>query len=309
MIHRESAGTPRISVIICTRDRSECIGNAVRSVLRACYPNREVLVVDQSQSDATAKVLSRFMHDGQIRYIRSTEQGLSRARNSGLAESTGDIVAFTDDDCTVSEDWLHRIADAFESDESIGIVFGSVTPAPHDHENGFIPSTERHAPIVISRSRDRYRIGGMGACTAIRRPLWKKLGGFDTSLGAGSPLRAAEDTDFSLRALHQGFKVFETPAVRVVHHGFRNWGEQDAVVFDYLFGSGAMFAKHMRLRRRGTTALLFQVFSAWLFKPPLIRYTSKPNRMLRLTSFCKGWREGMKMPIDQTSEHFADVRQ
>ncbi len=276
----------------------------MRSVLGACYPDREILIVDQSRSDITAEAMAPFVSAGQIRYIRSGEEGLSRSRNLGLAQSTGEVVAFTDDDCTVSEDWLHRIAEAFESGENIGIVFGSVIPAPHDHEKGFIPSTERHAPLVISRSRDRYRIGGMGACTAIRRSLWKDIAGFDTQLGAGSRLRAAEDTDFSLRALEHGFKVFETPEVKVVHHGFRNWADQDAVVFDYLFGSGAMFAKHMRLRRRGTAALLARVFSAWLFKPPLIRYTSRPNRMLRLTSFCKGWREGMRMSLDHQSEQF-----
>jgi hypothetical protein len=231
--------------------------------------------------------------------------GLSLGRNSGVTEAHGEIIAFTDDDCDVPGNWIENIVRAFSLDARIRLVFGSVTAAPHDPAKGFMPSYEVKKAFVARSVRDKHHIDGMGACMALRRSLWEELSGFDPCLGAGSPLRSAEENDFVLRTLIAGQWVYETPSICVRHRGFRRWEENDSLVSGYLLGTGAMFAKHLRLGHKGMLPLLARVLWRWIFKSPLVRYSSSPKRVLRLVSFCRGWMEGMKMPIDRRTSHYS----
>ena len=296
-----SSSRPFLSVVVCTRDRGSAVAQTVTSLLGNSYPAYEVLVVNQSRTDDTAQSLTALGRDGRLRSLRSCEAGLSRARNLGVCESKGQIIAFTDDDCDVPENWLEEVAAAFEVDRRIQLVFGSVIPAPHEPSEGLIPSYELREPFVARTVRDKKRADGMGACMALRRSTWDALGGFDPCLGAGAPLRSAEENDFALRVLLAGFWVYETPAVRVLHRGLRPRQAHDALAANYLFGTGAMFAKHFRLGHRGIVPLLSLIFLRWVFERPLVSYSTSPRRLLRLTAFCRGWIEGMRTPLDRAT--------
>src|SRR5258708_645433 len=96
---------PFVSAVICTRNRSDKIGNAVESVLANTYANFDLTIIDQSTNDETEAVLRRSgEHDSRIRYQRMNKSGLSRAYNQAIASTTGPIMAFTDDDCLVPSD-------------------------------------------------------------------------------------------------------------------------------------------------------------------------------------------------------------
>ena len=102
---------PTVSVVIATLDRPEKIPQAVASVLANDYPAFDLTVVDQSTTDETESALREVASaDPRLHYLHVTEAGLSRARNTGIRETTGDIIAFTDDDCVVSDHWVdgHR---------------------------------------------------------------------------------------------------------------------------------------------------------------------------------------------------------
>ncbi len=91
-----------ISVIIPTYNRAELVGAAVRSALGQTCPPYEVIVVDDGSTDGTAAVLAGF--DARVVVIRQVNQGVSAARNAGIARATGDFVAFLDSD-DVWEPW------------------------------------------------------------------------------------------------------------------------------------------------------------------------------------------------------------
>jgi len=295
---------PSVSIILATRNRGEVVKRAVDSLLALDPAADEILVVDQSDDDRTHGALATLATGGRLRYLRQHETGLSRARNLGLKESRGDLLVFTDDDCEAPRDLVAAVASVFARMQQVGIVFGGVRAAPHDAGAGLIPSCERADEIVVRTIADHHLLGGMGACMAARRELLLKLGGFDVCLGAGAAFHAAEDTDLGLRALVAGSSVAETPAIHVLHHGFRNWRECEELADRYLIGAGAMYAKHLRLRPRQSVAMLGHVAARWLWGQPRVRYGNDPRRIARAMAFARGFSLGLRMRLDVGSGHF-----
>ncbi len=90
---------PNISVVITTYNRADYVSKAIKSVLHQTYPDWELVIVDDGSTDETPKVVSGYLtNDGKVRYIRQANQGLSAARNKGIAETHGKYLAFLDDD-------------------------------------------------------------------------------------------------------------------------------------------------------------------------------------------------------------------
>ena len=79
-----------------------------------------MIVVDNNSSDDTKDVVAGFENSSfcEIKYVFEGKQGLSRARNRGLAEAKYPLVAFTDDDCYVAKDWIVSILREFSVDRS-----------------------------------------------------------------------------------------------------------------------------------------------------------------------------------------------
>lgn len=89
-----------VSVIIPTYNRAHMVVGAVESVLRQCREGDEVIVVDDGSTDDTENVLRRFID--RIRYIKTSNAGAGHARNRGISEARGDLIAFLDSD----DEWM-----------------------------------------------------------------------------------------------------------------------------------------------------------------------------------------------------------
>lgn len=238
-----------ISVIICTYNRPNDIGRAVKSVLANTYPDYELLIVDQSNTEEAKKIVEKYISRNlHIKYLWQ-ERGKSRALNLGVRKAKGEIIAFTDDDCVVSENWLEKIAITLDriTTDSI-IVFGSVKPAKHDVRKGFIPANKiRYAEFKGPLSLKRVGLGGIvGMNMVVRKNFFGKVGYFDEVLGPGGELRAAEEYDITYRALKKGFKIMHVPAIKAEHYGFKSWEEATALFEGYVIGTIGAFCKHIR---------------------------------------------------------------
>ena len=298
----------RVSIVVCTRDRPENLKSLLESVARLAPKPYEILIVDQSATSRTERIVAEYGHIVGLRYLHQAAVGLSRARNFGVAESQGDIVAFTDDDCRVAADFIKAIADVFARVAHAGLLFGRVEPGPHDESAGLVPHCGRDDEIVVKVPSDLRLIGGMGACMAAHRQRLLELGDFDVCLGAGARFPAAEETDLAFRALARGVAVVETPLVRVTHDGFRTWSEMVVLSDRYLLGSGAMHAKHARLWPLQTARLLVSVAQRWAWGRPRINYLGEPLRLPRLLAFARGWRQGMRARLDVRRGLFVDEK-
>jgi GT2 family glycosyltransferase len=295
-----------VTVVIPTRDKGDSVVATVLGILAGNHPDFEVRIVDQSEDERTRTATEPLLGDPRVRYLRTDTKGLSRALNVGIQDSQSDIIAITGDDCEIPKGWLTAIAAAFASDSRIGIVFGNVWPGRHDRERGFVPGYVREGAALAVGLGDKHRIGGTSACMGLKRCVWEALGGFDPMLGAGARFHSAEDTDLTLRALSRGYRVYETPDMSVVHHGFYGWDQRLSLVHRYWYGSGAAFMKQLRARRWSVAIVLLRLAGGWLSSGSRVArsFGDHPHRLRGAVSFVRGSLSGAFTPVDQASGHY-----
>lgn len=296
-----------VTALIATRNRGAAVVRAVETILENGHPEFEVLVIDQSDDDRTAAGMGPIACDPRVRYLRSPTVGLAAAHNVGLARAANELVAVTDDDCTVPRDWLERLVDAFGVDRRVGMVLGNVHAAHHDPAEGLVPTYVRREPFRARDMRHKHRVEGIGACMGIRRGVWREVGGFDEALGPGSVFRSGCEGDLAIRVLAAGYHVYETPDFFVVHHGLRPWPEVPSLVRGYWYGTGGMLAKHLKCRTPRTEGLLARLGWRWLTgrSPGAAGLGGDWNRLLRLGAFLRGFRDGIRTPVDRARRCYA----
>lgn len=292
------SATPSVSVIVCTRDRPDQLEPALRAVLAGDYRSFDLLVVDQSRDRTRAEATITGIDDPRLRLVHDDGAGLSRARNIGVRDTSGEIVVFTDDDCAPATDWLRRLVAAFRADPSAGIVFGTVTPAPCDPAEGFIvgytPPRRRRLVGRMSKRLD----GGIGANMALRRAALAQTGPFDELLGAGGYFPSCEDGDMAYRALCAGWALLHEPEAVVVHYGLREWQSGSDLTRRTYLAVAAAYTKHARCG--DPVGALLVAHSMWLASMNIAANAVRrrgPLGVRRLTSHLTGIRRSFELKI------------
>lgn len=117
---------PFVSIVICSRNRLKALKKyALPSLATIEYPSFEVIVVDDASSDGTLEFLQTYRQSHpHIKAIRNEQaKGLCNARNVGIDNSRGEIIAFIDDDCAVSTTWIHEIVKGY-THKNVAVVGG-----------------------------------------------------------------------------------------------------------------------------------------------------------------------------------------
>jgi glycosyltransferase involved in cell wall biosynthesis len=299
---------PLVSVVICTRNRGARVVQTLHSVFANQYPSFEVIVVDQSANQETEYAVAAFRKDPRFREIRSTTVGTGKSRNIGLRAARGELVAYTDDDCTVPEDWIAQLTRFLSAYPKIAVGFCSVLPGPHLSKLGTIPNHKYARDRVIRRLSEYYSSIGMGAGMVVRRTMALSLGGFDEQLGPGSKFPSAEDHDIAIRALVHGFCIGEMARTWVVHDGFRTHAQfRDLTRRDWV-AIGAAYGKYLRCLQ---IAIVLPIGYNSLVRgiiEPLVRlaHLQKPHGFRRLFYLWRGICLGVLAPIDRLSYLFLE---
>jgi cellulose synthase/poly-beta-1,6-N-acetylglucosamine synthase-like glycosyltransferase len=249
-VSRSSDGAaPACSVVVCTRDRPELLRETLVSLVKHLRTSDELIVVDSaSRPGSVDEVADTVRNLGRVypRVVRQDVPGASRARNAGLAAARAPLVAFTDDDCLVTQDWTTRIEGAF-GDPAVGFVTGRV-----------LGDSDVQLPLSLMVDTEVRRFEGpsdpadygMGNNVAFRRSALLEVGGFDEAMGPGTPIHAAEDQDLMWRVASAGWAGVYDPAAIVIHRQWRGRGGSLAQSFRYGIGAGAVAIKAIRIRRR-----------------------------------------------------------
>lgn len=304
MSQSSSAARPRVSAVMCTRNRADKIRQAVASVLANDHPDFDLTVVDQSSTDESRQAIADLIEgDTRLLYVHTVEAGLSRAYNTGIARTTGEVLAFTDDDCIAPTDWLSRIVAAFESDGEADLLYGQVLPARVDDDSAVLtPLLKIDQPERLGRGQG-FRVFGMGANFAARRRLFDRIGGFDEILGGGGPLKSSQDFDLAYRTYKAGSVIVLRPEIEIRHDGRREHADWPALLRNYGIGDGAFYSKHVRCR---DPYALWLLVSRWVGGSA--KYTvkwvlrRKPEEGPYFVGILVGIRDGFKFKVDRRSK-------
>ena len=98
----------KFSVVIPTYNRIGTLRRTLAAATVQAFPDYEIIVVDDESSDGTPEMVQRAFPSARL--LRQTHGGRAAARNRGIEAATGDVIAFTDDDCLPPPDWLARLA-------------------------------------------------------------------------------------------------------------------------------------------------------------------------------------------------------
>lgn len=223
-------GPGDVSVVVCTRHRPDDLERCLSSLQRLDPAPREILVVDNGSDDpATRRVVER--HVG-VRYAAQTKPGLAAARNTGVHETSGAVIAYTDDDAEAHRGWIAAICRAFDS-PTVGLVTGLVSPAALDTpaqvwfeggegSNKWSYRRRRYNKTYFRRMRawgaQVWTIGA-GANMALTRDACRLVGLNDERLGPPHQ-GCGEDSEHWYRFLAEGFDCVYEPRA-VVHHDHR----------------------------------------------------------------------------------------
>jgi glycosyltransferase involved in cell wall biosynthesis len=243
-----------ISLIICTKDRCQQLARCLDAVQRIRFDRPwELIVVDNGSTDDTAVVVREFIKATEVRamYWFEPRPGKCHGLNSALETASGQILAFTDDDCYPAPEFLSQIWSAFD-DPSVGYIGGRIML--HDPADHPITINESMTPVTFP-ARSFVCAGCVqGANMAFRRRVLLDIGGFDPLFGPGALFAACEEIEAVGRASAMGWKGEYRPEVVVRHHHGRKAADAAALWRSYAIGRGAY---HMKLLLRGRQFLWF----------------------------------------------------
>lgn len=211
-----------VTVVVCayTEERWNDIRAAIDSLREQTAPVHQIVLVIDHNADLLAAAREAFPD---VRCLPNTgPQGLSGARNCGVAAATGDVVAFLDDDAAAEPGWVAALAAAYRDATVVG-VGGGVLPAwqaprPRWFPDEFLWTVGcSYTGLPTGRAEIRNPIG---ANMSFRRSVFESVGGFDPLMGRlGKDAAGCEETEFSIRARASvpGARVLLEPDARCRH--------------------------------------------------------------------------------------------
>ncbi|MGA1866772.1 MAG: glycosyltransferase, partial [Thermoplasmatota archaeon] len=201
---------PSITLIIPVRNGERTLRECLDSCIDQTIDDYEVVLVDNLSDDGTMDIIREYeKRDGRIRHVREDRIGRGPARNMGIREARGDIIAWTDADCVVPKDWLERITRPIR-EEGVDVVQGN-----EEAVGGGFWSREaqkagqRHIRSHLAGSDSIDHVDTKNL--ALRAEVLKDLGGFDPGLSA------LEDFDLKVRIKKKGIDIRYMDDLRVKH--------------------------------------------------------------------------------------------
>jgi GT2 family glycosyltransferase len=206
---------PFISVLIPTFNEEKRISVCLESIFNLKYPHDmfEVIIIDGFSKDRTVEFAEKYP----VRILYEKKPTRAAGCNVGVLAAKGEIIAFTDADCTVDSLWLNKLIENYDN-PLVGGVGGPNIVMP---ENDLATKIFSLMKIPLAFGGFRYTTTyhekreiyhNPGCNSSIRKDVYCKVGMMDEKL------LTAEDTELSERIRNEGFKLLYAPDAKIFHH-------------------------------------------------------------------------------------------
>jgi GT2 family glycosyltransferase len=198
---------PFFSVIVCSYNGSATIRDTLDVLSRLKYPNYEVIVVNDGSKDNLEEIVKTY----DVNLITTRNHGLSSARNTGMREAKGEILAYIDDDAYPDDHWLDYLAYAYNTSNHAAIGGPNIIP-PEDGPIAVCVANAPGGPVHVLET-DEVAEHIPGCNFTVRKEVLMEIGGFDPLYRA-----AGDDVDVCWRIQNAGYTIGFHPSAMVWHH-------------------------------------------------------------------------------------------
>ena len=209
-----------ISAVITTYNRSEMLAAALEPLLsqNAGGVRYEVIVVDNNSTDNTRATVEAFIAKGHanLRYVFEPKQGIAHGRNAGIAAAQGDIIAFTDDDVTVTDNWIAVIKRSLAENPDVDFIGGKILPDWTEPPPHWLTVDHWWPLALLDRGDSRFYVNCSNplclptANASFRREIFSRIGLFSPEFSG------REDHELFIRLWHAGGQGLYEPDLVVM---------------------------------------------------------------------------------------------
>jgi len=257
---------PKVSVIIPVYNGEKTLKQCLDSVLNQTYKNYEVIAIDNCSTDKTKDIIKKFQSKNEkVSYVFERRRSRGAARNAGIKVAKGEIIAITDGDCVVPENWIEELTKP--------IIYENETAVMGFEEelikNYWAKNIQKANWKFFQRNLNGEYINCIDTKNfAIKSSIIKKMM-FDSSLSN------FEDFDLSLR-LKKLIKIRFVPSVRVKHNHESRFINVVKLNFDRAYWTTKIFQKHKGVKDEIMTESIsiknFALFPFWI----MLQFMIKP---------------------------------
>ncbi len=244
---------PQVSVVLPAYYSHATLRDCLMALRRQTYRDFEVIVVNSSQEEETAAVMTAFP---EVTFIQAPHRLYPHAaRNRGFKEATGDLLVCSDPDCTADPDWLSYLVKTWQ--QGFEVVGGTMALASTRWLEQGIHLCKFHFVLDGQSPGDRWILPS--ANVAYSRAVWNHIGPFESDVFAGDALQCWQ-------AHEAGYRVYLEPRARVAHR------HEDTFISFCL----------QRLRRGKEFGVEQVRFERWTSGKRLLRMVGTPLRVARV---------------------------
>ena len=225
----------KFSLILATVNRISEVEIFCQSLAKQLYSNFELIIVDQNRGTELDLIVSKYSQLFSVIYVKTSEKGLSRARNIGLKHASGDWIAFPDDDCMYYPYTLNEVNQLALKNPTTDILAGRII----DMNGVDVIRKWKKKIFSINRFNYYHSICSVTIFTKMN-PVF-----FDEKLGAGTQNGSCEDVDYIYTLLENGKTVKYFPSIEIWHPHQSDVDLPVGKIVSYGRGFGFFIRKHL----------------------------------------------------------------
>ncbi len=277
---------PKISILVPVHNGEKTIKECINSILKQAYKDYELIIVDNNSNDKTKEIIEDFKKNNKnIIYVFEKTTGRGKARNTGILKSKGKIIAMTDSDCIVPENWIEELTKPIlrEKENAVmGFEEDSI-------DNYWTKSIQISNLDFINHHRKNDYVTCLDTKNfAIKSDIMKKMM-FDENLGN------LEDYELALR-MRGKVKVKFLENVKVKHFHKNSFSKWVKLQFNRAYWNSKIFKKHKNSFNFNNEIMMkdFYLKGNISLLPWIIRIFTTKSEKNRFFRICSGiaWKLG-----------------